>query len=473
MKGMPWHASQSLSDSGAELSPETLELWDKEHVWHPFTAMREYVASSPLIIQRGQGLKLQDTRGRWYYDGTSSIWLNVHGHCVEKISAAVRAQLGLVAHSTLLGQGNVPSIILARRLAEIAPPGLSKVFYSDSGATAVEIAIKMAVQYWANRGCPGRHLIVGFSGGYHGDTLGAVGVAHDDLFHWPFLRLLPPHPVAPYPGPARGQSDDERRARSLEAVEEIIARQRSEVAAVIVEPVQGAAGIIPPPRGFLAGLRELCDRSRVLLIVDEVATGFGRTGHLFACDAEGVTPDLLCLGKGLTGGYLPLAATLATAEIFEAFLTVPGEPDSRRRTFFHGHSYTGNPLACAAALANLELLEDLLPELPAKIEATAKWLAPLRHHPFVGEVRQAGLMVGIELMADRERRRPFPTEADAGFRVARRIRDRGMIIRPIGATLIFMPPLAATLAELEEMIGILRSGLDDAAAELEQLAREG
>jgi len=300
-----------------------------------------------------------------------------------------------------------------------------------------------------------------------------MGVAHDDLFHWPFLRLLPPHPVAPYPAPEQGRSDDERRARSLRAVEEILVRQGSEVAAVIVEPVQGAAGIIPPPRGFLAGLRELCDRSRVLLIVDEVATGFGRTGCLFACDAEGVTPDLLCLGKGLTGGYLPLAATLATAKIFEAFLTVPGEPDSRRRTFFHGHSYTGNPLACAAALASLELLEELLPELPDKVTAMAERLAPLRDHPFIGEVRQAGLMVGIELMANGQSRRPFPAEANVGFLVAQHIRDRGMIIRPIGPTLIFMPPLAATLAELEEMMGILSGGLDDATTELDRLAREG
>ncbi|NOZ95372.1 MAG: adenosylmethionine--8-amino-7-oxononanoate transaminase [Acidobacteria bacterium] len=450
-----------------------LEIQDKAFVWHPFTAMREYLGASPLIIKRGRGIKLQDTRGRWYFDGTSSIWLNVHGHRVEKLDAAIRSQLDLIAHSTLLGQGNVPSIILAKRLVEIAPGGLGKVFYSDSGATAVEIALKMAVQYWANLGQPGRRLIVGFSGGYHGDTLGAVGVAHDDLFHWPFLGLLPPHPIAPYPRPDRGQSDDERRARSLAAVEKILHDREGEIGAVIVEPVQGAAGIVPPPGGFLAGLREICDRFQVLLIVDEVATGFGRTGRLFACEAEGVAPDLLCLGKGLTGGYLPLAATLATQEIFDAFLTVPGRPESRRRTFFHGHSYTGNPLACAAALASLDLLEELLPELPAKAAALAGALAPLRDRPFVGEVRQAGLMAGIDLVADRASGRPFPAEPHVGFLVARHIADRGMIIRPIGSTLVFVPPLAATFAELEEMGGILRNGLDDAALELERIARGG
>ncbi len=440
---------QTQAARGERLSPAVLEILDKAFVWHPFTAMREYLASVSLIIERGQGVRVQDTNGRWYYDGTSSIWLNVHGHGVQEINEAVQSQLGLIAHSTLLGQGNVPSILLAKRLVELAPAGLRKVFYSDSGATAVEVAVKMAVQYWANLGRPERHLIVGFSGGYHGDTLGAVGVAHDDLFHWPFLRLLPPHPTAPFPRAERGQSDDERRARSLAAVEGILDSHGNEIAAVIVEPVQGAAGIVPPPGGFLAGLREICDRFDVLLIVDEVATGFGRTGHLFACQAEGVAPDLLCLGKGLTGGYLPLAATLATQEIFNAFLTIPGRPESRRRTFFHGHSYTGNPLACAAALASLELLQDLLPELPAKVTALAESLAPLGECPFVGALRQAGLMVGIDLVADKTSGRSFPAEPHVGFLAARHVARRGMIVRPIGTTLILMPPLAATIMELE------------------------
>ena len=284
--------------------PGILADLDRAHVWHPFTHMRQHMASEPLIITEGRGVRLRDVHGRWYFDGTSSIWVNVHGHRVEAIDRAITDQLGRVAHSTLLGQANVPSIVLARRLVEVTPAGLDRVFYSDSGATAVEIALKLAVQYWANRGDRGRRYIVGFTDNYHGDTLGAVGVAPDELFHWPFLDLLPGHPRVPYPYLYRSDHEDREScvAASLEAVERLLEERRDEIAGVIVEPVEGAGGIIPAPAGFRAGLRALCDRYQVLLIVDEVATGFGRTGQMFACDAEGVTPDLMCLGKGLTGG---------------------------------------------------------------------------------------------------------------------------------------------------------------------------
>jgi len=454
--------TRTIIDALDELTPETLVVWDKTYVWHPFTPMKQYMAGDPVIIRRGRGVKLEDIRGNWYYDGTSSIWLNVHGHNVPELNAAIEAQLRRVAHATMLGQANVPAVALARRLIDVAPKGLRRVFYSDSGATAVEIALKMAVQFWANQGQRTKRYVLGFLNNYHGDTLGAVGVAPDPLFHWPFLDLLPGHPRVPYPYP------HDRLAESLEAVEDVLRTRRDELAAVIVEPVEGAGGILPAPPGFLRELRALCDRYDVLLIVDEVATGFGRTGRLFACEADGITPDLLCLGKGLTGGYLPLAATLTTERVFEAFL---GEIEERK-TFFHGHSYTGNPLGCAVALASLELLLERLPALPAKVERLRAGLAPLADHPFVAEVRQAGFMVGIEIVADRATRTPFPYGAQVGFIVARHARRRGMLVRPIGSVLIFMPPLAATEAELDEMTAILRASFEDALPELESLAQQ-
>jgi len=456
--------------SDPSFDPEMLAELDRAHVWHPFTHMRQYLAGEPLIIAEGRGVRLRDVHGRWYFDGTSSIWVNIHGHRVDAIDRAITDQLGRVAHSTLLGQANVPSIELARRLVEVTPSGLERVFYSDSGATAVEIALKLAIQYWANRGERSRRYILGFTNNYHGDTLGAVGVAPDELFHWPFLDLLPNHPRAPYPNFYRCTHESPAAccAASLEGVERLLEERGCELAGVIVEPVQGAGGIIPAPEGFLSGLRQLCDRYHILLIVDEVATGFGRTGHFFACDAEDVTPDLMCLGKGLTGGYLPLAATLTTEAVFNAFL---GEVDEGR-TFFHGHSYTGNPLGCAAALASLDLLEDLLPELKAKIRLVSERLAQLRDHPYVGDLRQAGLMVGIEIVTDRPSKRSFPYAVQIGYVVADEARARGLLVRPIGGVLIFMPPLGSSLEELTEMTAILVESFDAALPELERLARE-
>lgn len=431
-------------------SHEDLIAWDRAYLWHPFTHMKQYLDAEPLIIARGEGVRLQDTRGRWYYDGTSSIWLNVHGHCVPELNRALVEQLERVAHSTLLGMSNVPATLLAEKLARLAPQGLTRVFYVDNGAGAVEAAIKIAVQFWANQGARTKHLVLGFHNNYHGDTLGAVGVSPDEMFHWPFTSLLPPHPRVPYPYPYRSTASDPL-AESLGAVEETLRRRRDEIAAVIVEPVEGAGGIIVPPRGFLRGLRQLCDEYDALLIVDEVATGFGRTGPMFACHSEDVAPDLLCLGKGLSGGYLPIGATLATERIFEAFL---GEVDSGR-TFFHGHSYAGNPLGAAVSLANLELLEALLPRLPEKISRLSAWLRPLADEPFVGEVRHAGFMIGIELVKDRATKEGFAYRDQAGWKVALAASDRGLLVRPIGNVLIFMPPLGSTLEELREMTHIL------------------
>ncbi len=451
-------------------SPAKLKSWDQACVWHPFTPMKQYQSRDPLIIVAGEGVKLLDSDGRWYYDGVSSLWLNVHGHRVPMIDRAITEQLGRIAHSTLLGLGNVPSIMLARRLVDLAPQGLTKVFYSECGASAVEIALKLSIQYFANLGRVGKTRILGFTGNYHGDTLGAVGVAKDELFHGPFMSLLPEHPRAAYPHCYRcplGLARDHCAMECLAEVKKQIDAGADHLAAVIFEPVEGAGGIIPAPEGFLTGLREACTKSDVLLIVDEVATGIGRTAKLFACEHEGVTPDLMCLGKGLTGGYLPLAATLATNQVFDAFL---GEVEERK-TFFHGHSYTGNPLSCAAALASLDLLEDLLPALPQQATLYRDLLAPLSGHPFVGDIRTSGLMAGIELVAEKAGRIPFRYRDQAGYVVTELAREFGLINRPIGNVVILMPPLASSDAELEEMVAALRMAFDRATPALEVLAR--
>lgn len=447
---------------------------DKEHVWHPYTQMSEYNALDPLIVVEGEGRRLKDAKGRWYYDGTSSIWLNVHGHRIPEIDAAIVEQLGKVAHSTLLGQANEPSILLAEELVEIAPEGLTRVFYSDSGSEAVEAAIKMSLQYFANIEGPEtkRHRILSFEDGYHGDTLGAVAAAPVETFHWPFRAMLPPALRAPFPNPYRMEGSSQGAVRaSLEAVERLFEEHPGEVAAVIVEAMmQGVAGIVVAPEGFLRGLHELCREHGVLLIADEVATGFGRTGRMFACEYEGVTPDLMAVGKGLTGGYLPLAATLTTDGIYEAFLGSHVE----KKTFFHGHSYTGNQLCCAAALSNLKLMKEtrLIESLGEKERLIGTRAEAMREHPYVGDVRYKGMVLGLELVADKTSKTTYPWEAQAGWRVCNRAREKGLLVRPLGSVVICMPPLGSTLEELSEMLDILAKALWETTEEISTLAEK-
>src|SRR5829696_6149602 len=360
------------------------ERLDRDHLWHPFTQQQAWAEEEPLLVERAEGSHLIDAEGRRYLDGVSSLWCNVHGHRHAGIDAAVRHQLGRVAHSTMLGLSHGGAAELAARLVEIAPPGLSRVFYSDSGSTATEVALKMAFQYQQQRG--GQHVrrtsFVHLRDAYHGDTIGSVSVGGIDLFHTAFRPLL-------FETHAAEPGDVADLARVLAAREE-------EVAAVIVEPlVQGAAGMIVHPPGYLHAVRELCDHYGVLLICDEVATGFGRTGTMFACEQERVAPDLLCLAKGLTGGYMPLAATLATERVYDGFLGAPEE----QRTFLHGHTYTGNPLACAAALANLDAFEAerTIERLQPKIRLLDELLEEVGRMPEVVDVRGRGLMVGIDL----------------------------------------------------------------------------
>ncbi|MFO1464083.1 MAG: adenosylmethionine--8-amino-7-oxononanoate transaminase [bacterium] len=425
---------------------QRLKDLDRRLVWHPFTQMQEYMAEEPLIIERGEGCFLVDVEGRRYLDGVSSLWVNVHGHRRAELDAAVRAQLDKLAHSTLLGLASIPSIELAERLLNIAPPNLKKVFYSDSGATAVEIALKMAFQYWQQQGGADAKKIrfVTLRDAYHGDTLGSVSVGGIDLFHRVFRPLLFESLVI--------------ENFSFEQATEIFQRHSGEIAACVVEPmIQGAAGMRTQPPGFLTHLRKLCDAHGAFLICDEVATGFGRTGKMFAVEHEGVAPDFLCLAKGITGGYLPLAATLTTQRVFDGFCGAYRD----FKTFFHGHSYTGNPLACAAALANLAIFEQekVIAALQPKVELFREALRRFAAHPHVAEVRQIGLMAGIELSADRAAQRPYPLEAKMGFRVCRAARARGALLRPLGNVLVVLPPLAIEARDLQALLDILWDSL--------------
>jgi adenosylmethionine---8-amino-7-oxononanoate aminotransferase len=421
---------------------------DRSFVWHPFTQQRGWNEEDAPIIESGEGCELIDTEGRRYIDGTSSLWCNVHGHRHPKIDAAVRDQLDRVAHTTMLGLSHPPAVKLAERLVDLAPPGLTRVFYSDSGSTATEIALKMAFQYWQQRGETDRTGFVCLDNAYHGDTVGSVSVGGIDLFHSLYRPLLFDATRVP--------------AGDLAAMHAALAT--GQIAAVIMEPlVQGAAGMLMQPPGYLRGVRELCDRHGVLLILDEVATGFGRTGPMFACEHERVSPDLMCLAKGLTGGYMPLAATLATEAIYHGFL---GE-HQEFRTFFHGHTYTGNPLACAAALASLELFEEerTLERLGPKMELFGRLLEPIEAHPAVKEVRRRGFMVGIEL-------HDHPLEARMGHRVTLEARRRGSIVRPLGDIVVLMPPLAISEEQLEELVATTAAAIDAAtgAADLPKAA---
>ena len=425
------------------MQPDTARLreLDRSVLWHPFTQQQGWADEDAPIIAHARGTTLFDTDGNAYIDGVSSLWCTVHGHRHPALDAAVRRQLGQVAHSTMLGLSHPAAIELGAKLVDLAPPGLARVFYSDSGSTAVEVALKMAYQWWAQQGQWWRTKYVSLKHAYHGDTIGSVSVGGIDLFHGCYRPLLF-ETVQAEPGDA---ADMDR----------LLTEHGEQVAAVIVEPlVQGAAGILVHPDGYLRAVRELCDRHGVMLICDEVATGFGRTGTMFACEQEDVAPDFLCLAKGLTGGYLPLAATLTTERVYEGFLGSFEE----LRTFFHGHTYTGNPLACAAALATLDVFESerTLERLQRKIallgRLLAEHVAPLET---VAEIRRRGFMVGIELAG-------FPLDARMGHQVTLAARRRGAIVRPLGDTVVLMPPLAIEEAELCRLVRITAAAIAEA-----------
>jgi adenosylmethionine---8-amino-7-oxononanoate aminotransferase len=440
----------------SDISGDTLRAWDKAHLWHPFTPLADWDAAEPLVIDRAEGVYLIDVEGRRYLDGVSSLWCNVHGHRHPALDGALRAQLDKVAHSTLLGATHEPAVMLAKRLVELAPAGLTRVFFSDDGATAVEVALKMAFQYWrqTDEPEPGRTRFLALSGAYHGDTLGDVSVGGVERFHAIFQPLLFPTLRAPMPHCYRcplGLERPECAIACLAEVERLMDAHRGEVAAVVIEPlVQAAAGMIVHPDGYLRGLREITRRHGALLIADEVAVAFGRTGAMFACEREGVTPDFLCLAKGLTGGYLPLAATLTTDKVYKAFYGSATDG----KTFYHGHTYGGNPLGAAVALANLEVFDDeaTLVNLGPKIELLTLRLAKLAALRHVGDVRQCGLIGGIELVADKETKAPFRLADQVGTRVCSRARELGLLIRSLGDVLVVLPPLTITEVQLGTML---------------------
>lgn len=426
-----------------------LEQDDKRYLWHPFTQQQDWEAEPQLIIERAEGCYLIDIHGNQYLDGVSSLWVNVHGHCRPEINQAINAQLQQVAHSTFLGLTHPPGIHLARRLIEIAPGQLQRVFYSDTGAAAVEIALKMAFQYWQQ--CPDprpqKTRFFSLRNDYHGDTVGAMSVGGIDRFFQIYHPLFFPTLTAGY---------------DLAEIERVIATHADELAAVVMEPlVQGAAGILVYPHGFTRAVYEIAQRYNVLFIVDEVATGFGRTGKMFACEHEDIAPDLMALGKGISGGYLPLAATLATEEIYRAFL---GNVD-QFRTFYHGHTYTGNPVVCAAALASLDLFErdHTLEHLADRIAQMRQGLQRFWELPLVGDIRQCGFMVGIELMQDRAHKTPFPLNMRVAAQVIQAARQRGVIIRPLSDILVLMPPLAISSDELAHLLDTVYAAIQAVA----------
>ncbi len=437
-----------------------LRQWDRQIVWHAFTQMAEY---EPLLIDRAEGCTLIDMDGRRLIDGVSSLWCNVHGHRHPRIDQAIRDQLDRVAHVTLLGMSHPTTVELAHRLTQIAPQGLNHVFFSDDGATAVEVALKMAFQYW--RQCceprPEKTLYVAFEDAYHGDTLGSVSVGGVARFHQMFKSLLFDVKRLPAPDMYRlpeHVTPETACGHYLHQLEVLLQAEGERIAAVVIEPLmQCAAGLMLHPPGFLHGVRELTQRHNVLLIADEVAVGMGRTGKMFACQQEYVTPDLLCLAKGLTGGYLPLAATLATDEIWSAFLGTHGQS----KTFFHGHTYGGNPLGAAAALATLDVFEEeaTLANLQPKIARLAEHLARIAEHPQVGDVRQLGLIAGIELVREKATREPFPWEEKRGQRICQHALERGVWLRPLGNVVVIMPPLAISLAELDQLCTAVEAGI--------------
>lgn len=447
------------------------ELADDDHryLWHPFTQMQDYVQERPLIIESGRGCILTDIEGNEYLDGVSSLWTNVHGHRKAEIDDAVTKQLGKIAHSTLLGLANVSAIECAKKLVAIAPAGLTRVFYSDNGSTAVEVALKMAFQYQRQaREASGRRTkFISLANAYHGDTIGSVSLGGIDLFHATYRQLLFPSLKAPSPYCYRcpcGKVAPDCGVACLWQLEKLMEEHAGEVAALVIEPlVQGAAGMIVQPPGYLARVRELCTEHDVIMIADEVAVGFGRTGRMFACEHENVKPDIMAVAKGITGGYLPLAATLTTEKIYGGFLGRFEE----FRTLFHGHTYTGNPLACAAAVANMEIFaaEKTVDTLADKILHLQRRLEEMKLLKHVGDIRQRGFMVGIELVAARDSREEFPPEAKIGHRVILAARKRGLIIRPLGNVIVLMPPLSITAAELDRLCDITADSIREVTEE--------
>ena len=444
---------------------------DLSVLWHPCTQMREHPHTLPLVpIARGEGAWLIGHDGTRYLDAVSSWWTNLFGHAEPRIGAAIAAQAGALEQVMLAGFTHAPAVELAERLLAVAPrqPGrapLSKVFYADNGSAGVEVALKMAFHWFHNRGEHRRTKFIALENGYHGETLGALAVGDIPLYRRVYAPLLAEALFAPSPDAylaQPGESPAECAARAADALAALLDRHAGEVCAVIVEPrVQCAGGMRMHHPDYLTRVRELCDASGAFLIADEIAVGFGRTGTLFASEQSGVMPDLLCLSKGLTGGFMPLAAVLATQAIYDGFLD-----DSRERAFLHSHSYTGNPLACAAALASLAVFRD--DDILARNRTTARAMAtlaePLAAHRHVADVRQAGMVLAFELTRDGDKATPFPAAARVGLKAYRAALARGVVLRPLGDVLYWMPPYCVDEEHLQLLADVTRHAIEDATA---------
>jgi len=466
-------------------SAAQVERWDKQFVWHPFTQHYLWENEPTILVESGRGATFTDLRGKRYLDGVSSLWVNLHGHRHPRLDAALKRQIGKIAHSSFLGLSHKPAVLLARELASLAPRGLTRTFFSDNGATAVEVALKMAFQYWIETTGKARPAFLALRGSYHGDTLGAVSVGSIGAFHSKFGPLLAKNEfamapacfrcpfnrtglrhrsragesvkVVPKPGDARAETAC--RWECLGDARKVLRRSKGRVAAAIVEPVmQAATGMNAMPPGYVAGLAKICREENVLLIADEVATGFTRTGTLFACEQEGVQPDFLCLAKALTGGTTPLAATMTTETVFRAFRA----PVKEGRTFFHGHSYTAHPMGSAVALENLKVIRDEKTVVVARRKSILlrNELRRLADHPHVGSIRQAGLMVGVELVADRNGDVRFPAARRAGAAVCRRLLTDGIWLRPLGDTVVIFPPAVISDGDLRQVVRALEAAIN-------------
>jgi adenosylmethionine---8-amino-7-oxononanoate aminotransferase len=446
-----------------ELDTETLRKYDTDYLWHPFTQMSEWEEAQNIVITRGEGSYLIDSDGNRYLDGVAAMWTNVHGHCRSEINEAIKEQVDRLEHSTLLGLTNDRAALLAKRLVDIVPAGLCKVFYSDNGSTAVEIGVKMAFQYQKQTGHPEKTKFICFDNAYHGDTVGAMSVGGIDIYHDTYSPLLFPTIKAPSTYCYRCSLSAAGDSKScgllcLKELERLMQLHAHELAGLVIEPsVQGAGGMIVQPAGFLKGVRELCDRFDVLMIADEVAVGFGRTGAMFACGKAGITPDIMALSKGISAGYLPLAATLTTRKVYDAFYG----SYSDLKTFFHGHTFTGNPIACAAGLASLDLFEkdNLLESLAPKIAYLEARLQELSDLPQVGDVRHEGMIGGIELVLDKETRKPYPWKERVGVRVCLEARKHGLFLRPLGNVIVVFPPLSISMDELALLMDGIKASI--------------
>ncbi|MFH1612447.1 MAG: adenosylmethionine--8-amino-7-oxononanoate transaminase [bacterium] len=441
----------------------SLSSWDKKYIWHPFTQMKDYLEEENLIIEQGKGSYIKDINGKWFLDGVSSLWVNVYGHQKKEIDTAIIKQIKKISHTTLLGISNVSSILLAKKLVEISPKDLNKVFYSDNGSTAVEIALKMAFQYWQQKKdpIPSKTKFVFFENSYHGDTIGAINVGSINLFHQIYKPLLSSNFSSPSPYCYRCSYDKTTcKFNCLNKLENLFKEHHLKIAALIIEPIiQCAAGMIIQPDGFLSKVKKMCIDYNVLMITDEVATGFGRTGKMFACEWENVKPDIMTVAKSITGGYLPLAATLTTEKVYNAFL---GEYKDKK-TFFHGHTYTGNPLACEAALANLKLYEKekTISKLQDKINLLSKELEKFYELPNVGEIRQKGMMIGIELVKNKKTKEEYLWEDKIGIKVIKKAREKELIIRPLGNVIVLVPNLSISNFDIKKMIKIVYESIQE------------